>query len=283
MAYNRREYLSHAVRSALSQTLPRNLYEVVVTKNFDTPEDEHWRTEGVKLVKFDERSLGRRIAHALAFCRGEFVAFLDDDDFWAPAKLERIYDAWKENPDAAYFYNERIDVDVNGAPLKQQSTVDWHRYGWNSSSVTIRRSLLEANVGYLAALNMTTDTFCFFAALASLLPMVYIRERLTHYRIPPSGLYKPERRSVHWADMGVILEMVEASPRALARFNEMVTFYGTYWSLARKLRSGERLGLREYIRFTLLAAAFVTGFKRWALITSGLVSPGLYRRLNPGA
>jgi len=33
-AYNRKKYLLGAVRSALDQTLPKDLYEVIVVKNF---------------------------------------------------------------------------------------------------------------------------------------------------------------------------------------------------------------------------------------------------------
>jgi glycosyltransferase involved in cell wall biosynthesis len=282
-AYNRREYLAQAVASALNQSLSEELYEIILTKNFDSSDDENWRATGVKLIRFDGGALGERVAHALRFCRGEMVAFLDDDDWWAPTKLERVYSAWKKQPRAVYFYNKRVDVDLDGRPLPQKVTGDWKRYGWNSSSAVIRRSILEENIEHLKRLGMSTDTFSFFAAFASGFPMVYIGEPLTFYRVPPSGPFKPERKDVNWADLGVILEVSEGSTGCLVRFNEMVVLQGVYSSLVRRIRASRRPRLREVARFMSLSLAFGTGFRRCVLVAVGLVSPPLFRRLNPEA
>jgi len=61
-AHDRKEYLKQAVDSALNQTLSRDNYEVIVTKNFDTIYDEGWKKQGVKVIRFDERGLGKRVA-----------------------------------------------------------------------------------------------------------------------------------------------------------------------------------------------------------------------------
>jgi len=57
-AYNRREYLAQAVASALNQSLSEELYEIILTKNFDSSDDENWRATGVKLIRFDGGALG---------------------------------------------------------------------------------------------------------------------------------------------------------------------------------------------------------------------------------
>jgi len=54
-AYNRREFLLDAFRSALNQTLDRNKYEIIVTKNFtDYKIDNYIKKNAGKLVFFDK-------------------------------------------------------------------------------------------------------------------------------------------------------------------------------------------------------------------------------------
>jgi len=98
-AYNRREYLKSAVDSVLCQTLPRDRYEVVVSKNFQTEFDGEWASRGVKLVSFDGGGSGRQVVDALRYCRGEVVCFLDDDDMYLPNKLETVGSAFAKNPE----------------------------------------------------------------------------------------------------------------------------------------------------------------------------------------
>jgi glycosyltransferase involved in cell wall biosynthesis len=44
--------------------------------------------------------------------RGEFVAFLDADDYWLPGKLQRIVEAFEEHRDAGIVYHARSDNSI---------------------------------------------------------------------------------------------------------------------------------------------------------------------------
>ena len=90
--HNRAEMLPHAVGSVLAQTFTD--YEIIIVDDCST---DH--TQDV-IAKFDDprvRSLrhevNKRQAAAIntgiSDARGEYIAFLDDDDEWLPAKLER--------------------------------------------------------------------------------------------------------------------------------------------------------------------------------------------------
>lgn len=89
--YNRPEMAAEAVRSILRQTAPPG--EVLVVDDHSRPENSeklHALCSGVTLVT-TPKNLGiagtRNFGAALA--KGEWLAFLDDDDLYLPEKLER--------------------------------------------------------------------------------------------------------------------------------------------------------------------------------------------------
>ena len=71
-AYDRRQYLLGAVRSALNQTLPREFYEVIVVKNFRDEEIDRWlESSGARLILSQSPEQGEHLAAALEEARGQ--------------------------------------------------------------------------------------------------------------------------------------------------------------------------------------------------------------------
>src|SRR5215467_3735478 len=88
----RPELLLRAVHSALQQTF-RDL-EVIVVFNREEKDTvtalESISSPRLRLLPFPKRLDGSRARNEGArAARGEWVAFLDDDDLWIPEKLER--------------------------------------------------------------------------------------------------------------------------------------------------------------------------------------------------
>ena len=84
-AYNRKKYLLGAVRSALNQTLPRDLYEVIVVKNFrDEAIDRELEERGVVNLYSNDVSQGGKVHEALEVAKGDVVSLLEDDDEFLP-------------------------------------------------------------------------------------------------------------------------------------------------------------------------------------------------------
>jgi glycosyltransferase involved in cell wall biosynthesis len=196
-AYKRREYLKRAVDSVLNQTLPRDGYEVVVTKNFEFDLDGEWSDLGVKLVFFDKPGLGARVADALLYCRGEVVCFLDDDDLWAPHKLEHVSKLFEDNPKLGYCRNSLVQFhgkapipdtamgDISNQILinnpKGKRLVDTLPV-WNNSSASIKKNILETWSKYLAKVELAIDYFLLVAAYMSNARMLFSPPVLTYVR-----------------------------------------------------------------------------------------------------
>jgi len=61
-AYNRREFLSDSFNSVKNQTLSRDKYEIIVTKNFTNDKiDNYIKKNGGKLVFFEGGGIGEQM------------------------------------------------------------------------------------------------------------------------------------------------------------------------------------------------------------------------------
>ncbi len=111
--YNRYEFLLHAIRSCLAQTYPH--VEVIVVDDASTDPrytdgslDAFPKTTIVRLPmnqrkKYNvEAAQGMTRQEGILLARGEWIAFLDDDDFFYPTKLEEQLAAMNTNPPSLF-------------------------------------------------------------------------------------------------------------------------------------------------------------------------------------
>jgi glycosyltransferase involved in cell wall biosynthesis len=209
-AYTRREFILEALDSVISQNVPRESYEIILISNFNI--DENFiKQHGIKFIFSDVKEIGMYISLALEHCRGEVVCFLDDDDVWCPNKLNWVYSIFKSDTRLCYYHNNLSTIDDNGVPIihpihrnaimkiekikrvkLNSDTLTYHKIrravklasDFNSSCISIRKSVLLTYRQYLKRLSISVDTFCFYASLLTKNSTILIdSEKLTKYRI----------------------------------------------------------------------------------------------------
>ena len=101
--HNSSRHVGETLRSVFAQTLQD--FEIIIVDDGSTdgsPEliEREFRDSRITIVR--QRHLTLRVARplALAHSTGEFIAFLDSDDLWAPTKLERQVAVARARPDA---------------------------------------------------------------------------------------------------------------------------------------------------------------------------------------
>ena len=128
--HNRADMLPRAVDSVLAQTF--NDYEIIIVDDCSTDD-----TQDV-IAKFDDprvRSLrhevNKRQAAAIntgiADARGECIAFLDDDDEWLPAKLERqtaLLDSSPPNVGLVYGWLDEVNGSTGRVTPSYRNTIE---------------------------------------------------------------------------------------------------------------------------------------------------------------
>jgi glycosyltransferase involved in cell wall biosynthesis len=196
---NRWNLLSRALASVLAQE--GVALEVIVVdegSSDETPErlaaidDERVRT----LRNDEPTGVARARNRGVEAARGEWVAFLDDDDFWAPTKLRVQLDACAATG-AAFSYTGLVTTDPSlerrrvSAPFPaaglERTILDMNLVG-PPSSVIARRSLVTEAGGFDPELSILAD-WDMWIRLATAAPAIACDEPLTGYLSHPENMH----------------------------------------------------------------------------------------------
>lgn len=158
--HNRPELMKRAVQSVVGQDYDGDIEIIVV---FDASEPilpdiamPAGRTIAAVVNGRSRGLAGGRNTGILA-ARHEYIAFLDDDDYWMPAKLERQLAAFEGSPDSILVGTAmRVDDGVRTHERLVPSDLVTHTQllhnrlaGLHSSSFVFRASALLGNVGLI--------------------------------------------------------------------------------------------------------------------------------------
>lgn len=116
--YNREHLIGRAVRSVLNQTFQD--VEVVVVDDDSTDNTKEvidgFNDTRIKYIKHEENRGGSAARNtAIRNARGNYIAFLDDDDEWLPTKLEKQIDKLRKSADrVGLIYSWAEIIDENG-------------------------------------------------------------------------------------------------------------------------------------------------------------------------
>ncbi len=190
-----------------------------MVKNFDDKEsDDIISRNGWKEVYNDDSYQGRMVLAGLEESKGEVITFLDDDDMYADNRLEEVYNIFNSYRDLVYFHNSQEFIDEDGRRLENPLRPSKNlvrgddiifnpkalqgvskRYGtsiadlilkyvrvradFNSSSIAVRRRIVESHAQLLKRLPISTDSFVFAASLRSGGLFYFTEKKLTLYRV----------------------------------------------------------------------------------------------------
>lgn len=203
-AFNARASLARTLASIAAQTLrPR---EVIVVDDGSTdgtvaaaeafvPE---MRGIALKVLRQDNRGAADARNRAIRIAGGHWLAFLDADDEWLPAKIERcMAEIARHGADMAVHDYIRVEnggertVDcARHCPPGTDPFVAQFLYGFiSSTTVVVRRDLVRRVGGFDAALRSSHDYELWLALLAeSGTRFCMIPEALSRYHITPGGI-----------------------------------------------------------------------------------------------
>ena len=110
VTHNRPNFLEKAVDSVFAQTLTD--YEIVIVGNQLTETNKKHlveiskRSDAIRIFFLDTKA-GSAASRNLGVnnARGDYIAFLDDDDIWLPNKLEKQLFEFERYPEAGLVYS----------------------------------------------------------------------------------------------------------------------------------------------------------------------------------
>jgi glycosyltransferase involved in cell wall biosynthesis len=195
---NRREWLALTLRSVLAQTGVD--LEVIVVDEASTDDTVEWLTtvadERIRVVRHEfPQGVATARNHGAAHAHGEWLAFVDDDDLWAPDKLrEQLRAADACRADWVYTGSVNIAEDcriVYGRPPLapdplMKALPHYNAVPGGGSNVVVRRTFWEAAGPFDMRLQNTED-WEMWIRLAKLGPPACVARPLIAYRVHSSN------------------------------------------------------------------------------------------------
>jgi glycosyltransferase involved in cell wall biosynthesis len=188
--HNGARYLREALESVFAQTY--RPFEVVVVDD-DSADDSAIIAESfpdVRYIHQPNQGVAAARNHGIEAARGEFLAFLDQDDLWIAEKLTLQIGYLLSHPDLGYtLTQQQFFVDPGGtlpAWFRKELLSSVHT-GWVLGTLVVRRTAFE-NVGNFATgYSAASDGDWFFRAKAAGISMAVVPELLLLKRIHGSN------------------------------------------------------------------------------------------------
>ncbi len=245
--HNRSDWLRVTLRTVLWQQ-DVDLEAIVVDDGSTDDTAQTVADLGVGRVRLLHHEIPRGVSaarnHGAAEAQGEWVAFIDDDDLWAPDKLARQVEAAVAT-DSTWVYTGSVHIDeharvVGGIPPPPPEAVTRLISRYNvipggGSNVIVRRDELE-RVGPFDLRLKNTEDWEMWIRLAGQGPPAWVREPLMAYR-------------VHSANASLDIEAIFAGVSLIERRHGTRVDRGVLhrWIAESCLRNGQRTEALEHM------------------------------------
>jgi glycosyltransferase involved in cell wall biosynthesis len=125
IAYNCADYLGHAIESVLGQTWTRLELIVVDDGSTDNTAEVVRRVSDSRVTYVRQMNKGPNAARneGIRRARGDYIAFLDCDDWWLPSKLEKQIAKAAAHPEIGLVYSLAIRVDASDKERDRFDTI----------------------------------------------------------------------------------------------------------------------------------------------------------------
>ena len=222
-AYNVERYVGAAIESVLAQTY--HPIEILVVNDGSTDGTQlvlNRFGDAITVLAQENQGLASARNRGLLAARGEFIAFLDADDVWAPIKTAHEVEFLHKRPDCVFVHTQRGVIDADSNLLEADDLPVREGYCLSElvqintvtvSSVMIRSSAIQGELFDVTAPG--AEDWDYWLRLAARGPLGHINDRLTFYRVHHANMTKSYTGMIRSA-LRVIDLFIERETDALA-------------------------------------------------------------------
>jgi len=177
IAYNRKIFLKDAIKSVLNQSLDRNLYEIIIVKNFNDKDiDDFIDQNGLLNIFSEDNAILGKFLEGIKNSKGDIIAFLEDDDRFHRDKLKIVNEIFLDEY-VVYYHNAAQYIDEEGRFLDRINC----GISFNLSSISVRKSIIRTELMKNPVISYTSDFFIYLCAIDSGGRIISGERTLTYY------------------------------------------------------------------------------------------------------
>lgn len=204
--FNSETTIQMSLQSIFNQTIKD--FEVIAVNDGSTDNSliilEEFRLQYSNLIIINQKNSGSGIArnNGISNAKGEYIAFLDSDDYWSPDFFETVFEA-SDNKKADYIYIEMVKETLDGnliaktnvsknKNLTKEQMICRQMTGkmpWGMSKV-IRREILLKSKGKFMGFTVGEENIFSFEALKSSKNIAFTDKVIYHYIQNETGQHK---------------------------------------------------------------------------------------------
>jgi glycosyltransferase involved in cell wall biosynthesis len=204
--YNHEPYIEQALLSVLDQGLSPSELEIVVVDDGsadNTPSIIRRFTPRVRYLHKEHGGQASAFNVVIPEARGEIVAFLDGDDWWAGNKLRQVLDAFEKNPDVGTvghgYYETCSDPSLLESVVPERTCqvqlrdpagarlFNALRIFFGTSRLSLRKAILGRVPTIPKELTFSADAFLYTLAVG-FAGAIVLEQPLTYYRVHAHNL-----------------------------------------------------------------------------------------------
>lgn len=223
--YNRADFIREAVDSVLSQSF-RDLEMIVVDDGSrDNTRDvlASCLDDGRLHYVFQENQ-GQSVARnkGIRAARGEYICFLDSDNYWLPGKLEASVRFMDAHPDVDILYGDNISIDEEGRIISKDNMkrhsgritgLLLHDNFISNNTVMVRRECFEQLGGFNEKDRLAED-YELWLRMSTRYTFHYLPEYMAAYRVMDDQI-SSDKDKRFWANERILLKFLETYPDAV--------------------------------------------------------------------
>jgi glycosyltransferase involved in cell wall biosynthesis len=199
--YNGESYIETAIRSVLAQTFSDLEIVVIDDGSHDRTGEivQGFKDDRIRYFYQENQGLAETRNRLINLAKGEYIGFLDQDDYWEPTKLERQIAVFRNDPEIVLVYADCYIVDAGGNikgkwsqrnKLYRGQVLDrLLQVNFVPIPTVLMRKAVFADIGGFQSFSYCEE-YDVFLRCAAKHPFEYVAKPLASYRVHPAQFSK---------------------------------------------------------------------------------------------